>query len=62
MVLFGRAEVLPYFITELQNAGYQLVSLEECTGLPAYQAIAGPQIRDVRRFPSLSIFVMFDGG
>ncbi|KAF5359809.1 hypothetical protein D9756_003631 [Leucocoprinus leucothites] len=39
-------EVLPYFINKLQTAGYKLVSLSECSGLPAYQSVAAPQVRD----------------
>jgi peptidoglycan/xylan/chitin deacetylase (PgdA/CDA1 family) len=39
-------EVLPYAIQQLQAAGYRLVSLSECTGLPAYQSVQAPGVRD----------------
>ncbi|KAG5726443.1 Chitin deacetylase, partial [Termitomyces sp. T112] len=35
-------QVLPYAIQQLQDAGYRLVSLAECVGLPAYQSV-GPR-------------------
>ncbi|GLB45767.1 putative polysaccharide deacetylase [Lyophyllum shimeji] len=35
-------QVLPYAIQKLQAAGYQLVSLADCLGLPAYQS-EGPR-------------------
>jgi len=38
---------LPYAIKKLQAAGYQLVTLAECTGLPAYQSQVAPGTRDV---------------
>ena len=40
-------QVLPYAIKKLQAAGYKLVSLAECTGLPAYQSVTTPSVRDV---------------
>lgn len=40
-------QVLPFAIQQLQKAGYKLVSLAECTGLPAYQSISAPGVRDV---------------
>lgn len=40
-------QVLPYAIQKLQAAGYRLVSLSECTGLPAYQSVGSPGVRDV---------------
>ena len=40
-------QVLPYAIKKLQAAGYKLVSLAECTGLPAYQSVTTPGVRDV---------------
>jgi len=39
-------DVLPYYIQKLQQAGYRLVSLAECTGKPAYQWTSAPQARD----------------
>ncbi|KAF5327284.1 hypothetical protein D9619_004031 [Psilocybe cf. subviscida] len=39
-------QVLPYAIQKLQAAGYKLVSLAECTGLPAYQSVVAPGVRD----------------
>ncbi|KAF8150188.1 carbohydrate esterase family 4 protein [Crassisporium funariophilum] len=39
-------QVLPYAISRLQAAGYRLVSLAECTGLPAYQSVGSPGVRD----------------
>ncbi|KAF7771713.1 CAZyme family CE4 [Agaricus bisporus var. burnettii] len=39
-------EVLPYFLQQLQGAGYRLVSVAECTGLPAYQYVTEPQQAD----------------
>ncbi|KAF8910427.1 carbohydrate esterase family 4 protein [Gymnopilus junonius] len=40
-------QVLPFAIQKLQAAGYRLVSLAECTGLPAYQgAIGSPGVPD----------------
>jgi peptidoglycan/xylan/chitin deacetylase (PgdA/CDA1 family) len=39
-------QVLPYAIKKLQAAGYKLVSLAECTGLPAYQNVGTPGVRD----------------
>jgi len=39
-------QVLPYAIRKLQAAGYRLVSLAECTGLPAYQWTTTAGVRD----------------
>lgn len=39
-------QVLPYAIQKLKAAGYRLVSLAECTGLPAYQKTQAPTPRD----------------
>jgi len=40
-------DVLPYAIQKLQAAGYRLVSLSECTGgLPPYQSVQAPGVRD----------------
>ncbi|KIM40782.1 carbohydrate esterase family 4 protein [Hebeloma cylindrosporum] len=40
-------QVLPYAIQKLQAAGYSLVTLAECTGLPAYQSVGAPGVPDV---------------
>ena len=40
-------QVLPYVIQRLQAAGYRLVTLSECTGLPPYQSTQPPGTRDV---------------
>ena len=45
--LFYRSKVLPYAIKKLKDAGYQLVTVAECTGLPAYQSVRAPGTRDV---------------
>ncbi|KDR68549.1 hypothetical protein GALMADRAFT_1035028 [Galerina marginata CBS 339.88] len=39
-------QVLPFAIQKLQAAGYRLVSLAECTGLPAYQSVGAPGTPD----------------
>ncbi|KAJ7583226.1 carbohydrate esterase family 4 protein [Mycena floridula] len=39
-------QVLPYAIAKLQAAGYELVTLAECTGLPAYQSVGTPGTPD----------------
>jgi len=39
-------QVLPYVINKLQAAGYRLVTLSECTGLPPYQSVQAPGVRD----------------
>lgn len=39
-------QILPQAITELKAAGYRLVSVEECLGIPAYQWVGAPQQRD----------------
>jgi len=39
-------KVLPYAISKLQAAGYKLVSLSECTGMPAYQSVGTPGTPD----------------
>ncbi|KAJ7590664.1 carbohydrate esterase family 4 protein [Mycena floridula] len=38
--------LLPYAISKLKAAGYKLVSLSECTGLPAYQSVGTPGTPD----------------
>jgi len=38
--------VVPYAIQKLQAAGYKLVTLAECLGLPAYQSVGSPSARD----------------
>jgi len=35
-------EVLPYAISRLQGAGYKLVTVAECLGMPAYQSVGLP--------------------
>ena len=45
-----RSQVLPYAISKLQGAGYRLVTVAECLGLPAYQSVGGPQPPDVSTF------------
>jgi len=39
-------QVLPYAISRLKGAGYRLVTLAECLGLPAYQSVSSPQTPD----------------
>lgn len=39
-------QVLPYAIQQLQGAGYRLVTLAECLGLPAYQSVGAPGTPD----------------
>jgi len=39
-------QVLPYAIKALQRAGYRLVSLADCIGMPAYQRVQAPGTRD----------------
>ncbi|KAG8706310.1 Carbohydrate esterase 4 protein [Ceratobasidium sp. 394] len=39
-------EVIPYVIPKLQAAGYKLVTVAECLGLPAYQSVGQPSPRD----------------
>ncbi|KAK3826428.1 MAG: carbohydrate esterase family 4 protein [Linnemannia gamsii] len=39
-------QVLPYAIEKLQGAGYKLVTLAECLGLPAYQSVGAPSVPD----------------
>ena len=41
------SQVIPQAIAEMQKGGYNLVSVAECLGLPAYQWIGEPQPRDV---------------
>ncbi|KAJ7662978.1 hypothetical protein B0H17DRAFT_1093143 [Mycena rosella] len=38
--------VLPYAISKLQGAGYKLVSLATCLGLPAYVSVGKPGTPD----------------
>ena len=40
-------QVLQYAITKLKAAGYRLVTVSECTGLPPYQSVQAPGVRDV---------------
>ncbi|QRW06017.1 GMC oxidoreductase [Ceratobasidium sp. AG-Ba] len=47
-------EVVPYAISKLQAAGYQLVTLAECLGMPPYQSVGSPQTPDNRR-PEMDI-------
>jgi len=49
--LFNRHQVLPYAIQKLQAAGYQLVTLAECLGMPAYQSVVAPGTPDVSPLP-----------
>ncbi|KAF9037628.1 carbohydrate esterase family 4 protein [Panaeolus papilionaceus] len=39
-------QVLPFAIQKLKAAGYNLVSVAECVGLPAYQSVGSPGVRD----------------
>jgi peptidoglycan/xylan/chitin deacetylase (PgdA/CDA1 family) len=39
-------DVLPFAIQKLQAAGYKLVTLADCLGLPAYQSVGAPSARD----------------
>jgi len=39
-------QVLPYAIQKLKAAGYRLVSLSDCVGLPPYQRTQAPGTRD----------------
>jgi len=39
-------QVLPYAITRLQAAGYQLVTVAECLGLAPYKSVGSPGVRD----------------
>jgi len=39
-------QVLPYAISRLRSAGYRLVTVAECLGLPAYQSVGSPQTPD----------------
>jgi len=39
-------QVLPYAIKRLRAAGYRLVSVAECVGLPRYQSVQAPGARD----------------
>ncbi|KAF8881319.1 carbohydrate esterase family 4 protein [Infundibulicybe gibba] len=39
-------EVLPFAIEKLQGAGYKLVTVAECLGLPAYKSTGSPASRD----------------
>ncbi|KAJ6620018.1 glycoside hydrolase/deacetylase [Mycena sp. CBHHK59/15] len=39
-------QVLPYAISKLQGAGYKLVSLATCLGLPAYHSVGTPGTPD----------------
>ena len=39
-------QVLPYAIERLKKAGYELVTVAECLGLPPYQNVQAPGVRD----------------
>ncbi|KAF8644306.1 hypothetical protein AX16_008553, partial [Volvariella volvacea WC 439] len=39
-------DVLPHAVQVLQAAGYRMVTLAECLGMPAYQSIGLPELRD----------------
>ncbi|KAH6912251.1 glycoside hydrolase/deacetylase [Coprinopsis sp. MPI-PUGE-AT-0042] len=39
-------EVLPFAIAELKKAGYNMVTLAECLGVPAYQSVTTPGTPD----------------
>jgi peptidoglycan/xylan/chitin deacetylase (PgdA/CDA1 family) len=39
-------QVVPYAIQRLKQAGYQLVTVSQCLGLPAYQNVGAPGVRD----------------
>lgn len=49
-------QVVPYAIQKLQAAGYQLVTVSECLGLPAYQSVVDPSTPDVC-LPFISIAI-----
>ncbi|KAF5374533.1 hypothetical protein D9615_009075 [Tricholomella constricta] len=38
--------IVPHAIATLQRAGYKLVTLAECLGMPAYQYVGPPAVRD----------------
>ncbi|KXN82672.1 Peptidoglycan-N-acetylglucosamine deacetylase [Leucoagaricus sp. SymC.cos] len=40
-------QVLPYALEKLSKAGYKMVSVAECVGLPPYQSVGSPAVRDV---------------
>lgn len=40
-------QIIPQAIRELQSAGYRLVTVSDCLGVPAYQWVGQPQQRDV---------------
>lgn len=39
-------QTLPYAIKKLLGAGYKLVTLSECLGMPAYQSTGPPAVKD----------------
>jgi peptidoglycan/xylan/chitin deacetylase (PgdA/CDA1 family) len=39
-------QVLPYALTKLKAAGYQLVTVAECLGKAPYQSVKAPLVRD----------------
>ena len=43
------ADYLPGVVRQLTQAGYRLVTVAECIGVPAYQWVGEPQERDVSR-------------
>ncbi|KAJ7447134.1 hypothetical protein B0H11DRAFT_1745275, partial [Mycena galericulata] len=44
-------QVLPYAIEVLQRAGYKLVTLATCLGLPAYHSVGKPGTPDICSYP-----------
>lgn len=40
-------DVLPFAIAELKKAGYRMVTMAECLGMPAYQNVTNPGTPDV---------------
>jgi len=50
MLDFCSHQIVPYAIQRLQAAGYKLVTVAECLGMPAYQSVSAPGVRDVGIF------------
>ncbi|KAK0220743.1 carbohydrate esterase family 4 protein [Armillaria nabsnona] len=48
----GDTTVLPHALDDLLGAGYKLVTVAECLGLPPYLSVAAPSVQDVRVTPS----------
>ncbi|PFH48316.1 carbohydrate esterase family 4 protein [Amanita thiersii Skay4041] len=40
------SDLLPFAITSLRNAGYNLVSVADCLGVAPYQSVGAPGVRD----------------